>query len=708
MKLILNNFRCYKGSHSFDFEPDGMTLISGVSGAGKTSLLMAIYFAITGNCPPKVISDGCDSCSVSLIVHPELTITRTRRPNRVVVSGKENLEDDLAQQYIHRHFGKYFDITSYIQQQYQKTFLYQSPTEKLEILEKLCFGDEFNPEEIKNKCSVHYKKLNHEHIALRSRLNTLTNLLETIEQKEPPIEIPQPDPLHKQHLEKRLQQLQNQEQRYYEQLGIQKQISDYQNQIQVLKTEIEQLEKQSVLYTKEQLQEHLTAKKQFLAINKEMISKPVWTKHSKDECEEMINDYKRDIQLHKEYHSLQKQIQECLKIEKQRQTIVDKKQKLIEAFEGQYECPECNTPLCLLNNELVVQIETRTILPANQKKKLIQHLDLQLEELQKQLQSFEHYKSKYNEIEQQIDITENVKDLEQDYAWITEYYKTNIDLSAKQQLLSQQQEQLQRKIIPELSIEPVETIEEQLKWFHTHSKLHDKLEYIQRQYQNILKKANESDPLSLTDSIKPDFKQQIETCKQSITEYQEQVHRYELFQIRQTQYLKFLEYQSQILTTQQQVYKLERQMTASLEFKQLVLRTESEIIDLKISEISRCVNTYLEQIFTEPITVELKTIKKTQTQNEKVQIQLEVYYKNMKCDVSLLSGGEQARMNLAFILAFAYTFKSPLLLLDECTSNLDQDLTEVVIEQIQSIGIPKVILIAHQIVEGNFKQILMV
>jgi ABC-type transport system involved in cytochrome bd biosynthesis fused ATPase/permease subunit len=78
----------------------------------------------------------------------------------------------------------------------------------------------------------------------------------------------------------------------------------------------------------------------------------------------------------------------------------------------------------------------------------------------------------------------------------------------------------------------------------------------------------------------------------------------------------------------------------------------------------------------------------------------------MQCDMSLLSGGEQARLNLAFILAFAHVFHSPLLLLDECTSNLDQELTEIVLEHIESMRISKVILIAHQVVEGNFTQIL--
>ena len=111
-------------------------------------------------------------------------------------------------------------------------------------------------------------------------------------------------------------------------------------------------------------------------------------------------------------------------------------------------------------------------------------------------------------------------------------------------------------------------------------------------------------------------------------------------------------------------------------------------------------------MFSEPIQINLYTTKKTSTNNEKVQIQLEVFYKNMKCDIGILSGGEQARLNLAFILAFAYLWETPILLLDECTSNLDQNLTEVVLEHISNVGIPKIILIAHQVIEGNFTQIL--
>jgi ABC-type bacteriocin/lantibiotic exporter with double-glycine peptidase domain len=59
-------------------------------------------------------------------------------------------------------------------------------------------------------------------------------------------------------------------------------------------------------------------------------------------------------------------------------------------------------------------------------------------------------------------------------------------------------------------------------------------------------------------------------------------------------------------------------------------------------------------------------------------------------------------------MAFANVFQSRLLMLDECTSNLDQELVQIVVDQIETTGIPKVILIAHQVVEGNFKQILQI
>ena len=60
MNLKLKNFRCYE-SATFTFDDDGLSLLYGKSGKGKSSILMAINFALfgTGN---KVVRRGETAC----------------------------------------------------------------------------------------------------------------------------------------------------------------------------------------------------------------------------------------------------------------------------------------------------------------------------------------------------------------------------------------------------------------------------------------------------------------------------------------------------------------------------------------------------------------------------------------------------------------------------------------------------------------------
>lgn len=75
MRLQLKDFRCYENA-SFDFG-NGLVLLSGKSGQGKSSLFMAINFALFGT-GTKIVSHGKSSCNVQLELD-DIKIFRNRK-----------------------------------------------------------------------------------------------------------------------------------------------------------------------------------------------------------------------------------------------------------------------------------------------------------------------------------------------------------------------------------------------------------------------------------------------------------------------------------------------------------------------------------------------------------------------------------------------------------------------------------------------------
>lgn len=184
MKLRLKNFRCYSSDieeKEFDFGENGLLLLSGASGAGKSSLLFAIMFALygTGN---KLVTYGKTSCKIELDFD-DLHITRTKRPNRLVLSSSlGEFEDDAAQEIINKKFGKTFDVTGYISQNAANSFVLMSPMDKLGFLERFAFAD-IDLTQLKHKCKEVIKQRNEKLIAVTSQFELASRVL--IETKKP-------------------------------------------------------------------------------------------------------------------------------------------------------------------------------------------------------------------------------------------------------------------------------------------------------------------------------------------------------------------------------------------------------------------------------------------------------------------------------------------------------------------------------------------
>ena len=146
---------------------------------------------------------------------------------------------------------------------------------------------------------------------------------------------------------------------------------------------------------------------------------------------------------------------------------------------------------------------------------------------------------------------------------------------------------------------------------------------------------------------------------------------------------------------------------ASTVFYEKILEAESIAMINIINSINNHTQGYLEAFFPDhPISARLLPFKELHSgkkSKEKPQINIQVEYKEMEIDLRALSGGELSRVILAFTLALGEIFNTPLLLLDECTSSLDQELTTTVTSAIKETYADKmVIIIAHQVVSGLF------
>ena len=155
------------------------------------------------------------------------------------------------------------------------------------------------------------------------------------------------------------------------------------------------------------------------------------------------------------------------------------------------------------------------------------------------------------------------------------------------------------------------------------------------------------------------------------------------------------------------IKELKNKYSAALILKEKILEAESVALANIIDSINTHAQLYLDNFFIEnPITVRLLPFKETK-KNTKPQINIEIFYKDMECDLNMLSGGELSRVILAFTLALGEMFNTPILLLDESTASLDQEATAIVFDAVKENFKGKLVLIiAHQIIQGVFDKII--
>jgi len=161
MKVILENFRCYNHK-TFEIPDQGLVLLSGKNGKGKTTFIQSIIYALFGKCSVKPYSHGSSNgkgCTVTL-EYKDIKVIRNYKPNPhklVVEYNDQNYTDDTAQNVINKYIGLNYDefmVTSYVAQRSKSSVISMTPIEQLHFIEKLAFTDEIRHEyqkKFKNK-----------------------------------------------------------------------------------------------------------------------------------------------------------------------------------------------------------------------------------------------------------------------------------------------------------------------------------------------------------------------------------------------------------------------------------------------------------------------------------------------------------------------------------------------------------------------------
>lgn len=667
MKLILVNFRCYRGEHVFEFCDNGVTLLIGHSGVGKTTILSAFLFLIqgTGN-GPRNITDGENKCSVELQID-DLIIKRTHRPNRLILRnlGSE-IEDDEAQSKINKFFGPRFEMTSYIQQQYHKNFLALSSAEKFDFFETLLFNFddlEKTPLQLKKGCSIEIKMLTSSRDRLAGGIQSLAN---QIEKYKPPKEYVQfSDVTHEgEQLERRLLFLKNR-QKIYEAL------------LQKLRHQEEERDK-TVLHIQPIQDPELNASeilklKTFIQALTELESLQYkkYQDYTIKDCEETIREYEEDIRLANEAARVRTEIRNLCYNPDSHKNFEKEWNKLYNAVEAFYKCPSCLTSLCLKDGHLEKSDEnTVTIIQTDMKR-------IKLAELKKTLFEFDSLAARRLSLSRQLaelNVTENEDDLESQLAKWKDY-------SSKIRKI----EKLKPLLIEGLTLNDAIL------------KLKGAEEALQKKSRI---KAAEERKIELEYSIYklkeslgslPDSRIDIENLSKKLVSIE--LHQKILKEIEEHK-----QRESDLKEMQTQLASIERRRIAFHDLKELISCSRVKYLELFISDIEEMVNNFCEKLFDEPLVIKISL------DTEKTVMSLEIYYKGMKTDVSYLSGGEYARLNLALTLTFSKKFGGRILLLDEITSQINQELSEKMLSLIQDSS-TKTLLVAHGLTEGGFDEV---
>jgi len=419
-------------------------------------------------------------------------------------------------------------------------------------------------------------------------------------------------------------------------------------------------------------------------------------------------------ELERLHNTLLEEYNNCEKESNQESIILLKNQINLNIL----TCPSCDSKLCLDGNKL----------------SLSDYIDK--DKLNEQLNRLIIKENSYN---LGRDILNNFKKLEDGI------YKTKIIvLNQKNEYVDKGDDYINRTLDNYRRVKQLPGVDV-LKEIENYDKYQDKLKNI-RELENINKKLEDYKELENIESnnldelteklnnLKNDYELQIYYKKQineinnkinesmrkikEVPEYSdEKIIEYEL-NIRKIE--EFCETFNNNIITQNELYKLNETMilrdnlmdekkkqddkiSGLTKLKRVIDDSYASIIQRNIENINILSNEFVTEMFIEPITLELSTLRQLKDKDEeKISADINVILDGKTHDnLYGLSTGQELRVCLSLLLAFAMIHKTPFIFLDESIATLDIESKENVLKLIKNYTEKEKMLIINANHEAN-------
>lgn len=809
MRITLENFRCYS-NQTFDFGDGGLALLSGGSGTGKTTIMLAIQFALVGD-GTKLVSHGSTKKGCRVVMEFDgMTIDRTTSPKKLIVN--EKYQDAEGQAVINAKFGDTFKVTGYIAQNPLHSFVMKSPIDKLAFLEKYAFGDmKQSITDMKQRSKNHTKLHDNNLIKAKSELEMATQWLndcEVPEKVEFPIKCGKSKEKKEHAYACEITKFANCKTRIKRSDTEFKKVNTELTSVRVLDATIKakeesvteflkelsglEIEESTIVYEGDDYLDDLeyqldtvvthaelvtlrkevitdtvrlegTKEQELTACEKkiESIRNSLWSEDSHEECNDIILDLEQQIRDLVKLESLEKELKSneignLSKKESDKEETSEELRKnrdIVERLERQgetYACPSCSSTLRVADGTLQLASDTVPLTgniselrqAVTNGARLLKRQDDAIVEEKRIRDRRKVLENEIKDILSQYDGMPTRRETEDDLDNMRDYRSSNLNSEKRLSRLINDlsngdsfsatyvsmAEALKLKISRlddfDSDQEDVDNdISEADLRFNINKQKQAKidLERINSRMDklNIMVAKQNKDMVCLRDAHIKDYSdlkdidQLVEdvariqceitarnvataTCEKTLARMDE----WKTYNIAYEKRMKMVKNVEAYAIAETQCCE---KYAASTLLETTILEAEFIAMSNVVKSIDNHAQVYLDEFFPDnPLTSRLEMYKMTKN-SSKHQVNIVLEYKGMECDMSTLSGGETSRVVLAYTLALSEIYNTPLILLDECTASLDEELTATVFDGIRENFSGKlVIIVAHQCVSGIF------